>query len=99
MTSSDQARTVTRGIVAALFALLAGALALTQDCVTPDISGTKAQWKKSALTAEFGGRVVGSPLGDFQVFTDKERRSISADGLTLTLETGDPKGIHVYDKD
>jgi hypothetical protein len=59
---------------------------------------TKAEWKKSVLSTEFAGRVVGYAMGNFDVFTVKQRWSLSSDGLTLTSETEAPKEIYVYDK-
>jgi hypothetical protein len=66
---------------------------------------TKAQWKNGVLLTESGGRVVGFGMGEFPVITNKDRWSLSADGLTLTREdsSGDASGtiskvVFVYDK-
>jgi hypothetical protein len=59
---------------------------------------SKAQWKKAVLFTETGGRVTGNGIGAFDFLTDKQRWSLSPDGLMLTRELEDPKEILVYDK-
>jgi hypothetical protein len=59
---------------------------------------SKAQWKKSVLFTEMGARVTGHGIGSYDFLTDKERWSVSPDGLVLTREMEDPKEILVYDK-
>jgi len=59
---------------------------------------SKAQWKKSVLFTVVGSRVTGYSMGSFDVLTDKQRWSVSSDGLVLTREIEDPKKILVYDK-
>ena len=59
---------------------------------------SKAQWKKSVLFTQTGGRVTAAGIGTADILTDKQRWSISPDGLVLTRELEDPKEILVYDK-
>jgi hypothetical protein len=59
---------------------------------------SKAQWKKSVLFTEMGGRVTGHGIGSYDFLIDKQRWSVSPDGLVLTRELEDPKEILVYDK-
>jgi len=59
---------------------------------------SKAQWKKSTLITETGGRVRGIDGGDFEIMHDKVQWTLSADGRTLTREFDDPKQTFVYDK-
>lgn len=59
---------------------------------------SKAQWKKSVLFTEMGGRVTGHGIGSYDFLTDKQRWSVSPDGLVLTREMEDPKEILVYNK-
>jgi hypothetical protein len=59
---------------------------------------SKAQWKKAVLFTEMGGRVTGNGIGAFDFLTDKQRWSVSPDGLVLTRELEDPKETLVYDR-
>lgn len=59
---------------------------------------SKAQWKKSVLLTEIGGRVTAANIGSYDFLTDKQRWSVSPDGLVLTRELEDPKEILIYDK-
>jgi hypothetical protein len=59
---------------------------------------SKAQWKKSVLFTEFGGRVTAQGIGEYDFLTNKQRWSISPDGRVLTREFEDPKRTFVYDK-
>jgi hypothetical protein len=59
---------------------------------------SKAQWKKSVLFTEIGARVTAANIGPYDFLTDKQRWSVSPDGLVLTRELEDPKEILVYGK-
>jgi len=59
---------------------------------------SKAQWKKSVLFTEIGGRVTTAGIGEYDFLTDKQRWSVSPDSHVLTREFDDPKQIFVYDK-
>jgi len=59
---------------------------------------SKAQWKKAVLFTETGGRVTGNGIGTFDFLADKQRWSVSPDGLVLTRELEDPKETLAYDK-
>lgn len=59
---------------------------------------SKAQWKKSVLFTEVGGRVTSQGIGSYDFLTDKQHWSLSADGRSLTREFEDPKQTFVYDK-
>jgi hypothetical protein len=58
---------------------------------------SKAQWKKSVLFTETGNRFTGIG-GTHDFLTDKQRWSLSPDGLALTRELQDPRETLVYDK-
>ena len=59
---------------------------------------SKAQWKRSVLFTEIGGRVTTAGIGEYDFLTDKQRWSVSLDGRVLTREFDDPKQIFVYNK-
>jgi hypothetical protein len=59
---------------------------------------TKAQWKKSVLVAEMGGRITSGPASGYEPISLKSRWTLSADGRVLTEETDDPRQVFVYDK-
>lgn len=61
---------------------------------------SKAQWKKSVLVTESGGRLVmpNSPADGYQPIHDRERWALSSDGRVLSREMDDAKQVFVYDK-
>lgn len=61
---------------------------------------SKAQWKKSVLVTESGGRLVmsNSPADGYEPIHDRDRWTLSSDGRALTREIDDPKQVFVYDK-
>ena len=59
---------------------------------------SKAQWKKSVLVTESGGRIVGGAASGVEPINIKSRWTLSADGRVLTQEMDDPRQVFVYDK-
>ena len=61
---------------------------------------SRAQWKKSMLITESGGRIAmpNSPVDGYEPIHEKERWTLTSDGSSLIREIDDPKQVFVYDK-
>jgi hypothetical protein len=61
---------------------------------------SRAQWKKSMLITESGGRIAmpNSPVDGYEPIHEKERWTLTSDGSSLIRELGNPKQVFVYDK-
>ena len=59
---------------------------------------SRAEWKRSVLITKTGARLTMPAADGYEIISDNQHWSLSADGRSLLRELEDPKQTFVYDK-